>query len=68
MIGVTMISCALVFDAAIGNVQEKAMREYNASNVEVVFYSYGIGFVYLLSVLVLSGNIIPSMRFCATVS
>lgn len=68
MFGVTMISCALLFDAAIGNVQEKAMREHNASNVEVVFYSYGIGFVYLLIVLVLSGNIISSIRFCATVS
>lgn len=65
--GVSMISFALVFDAAIGNVQEKAMREYNASNVEVVFYSYGIGFVYLLVILLLTDNIIDSVRFCATV-
>ena len=31
-----MISLALVADAIIGNVQEKAMRAFNASNEEVV--------------------------------
>lgn len=63
-----MISTALLFDAVIGNVQEKAMREHNASNVEVVLYSYGIGFVYLLISLTISGNLLTSLRFCATVS
>ncbi|XP_031620784.1 adenosine 3'-phospho 5'-phosphosulfate transporter 2 [Contarinia nasturtii] len=66
MVGVMMISTALLFDAIIGNVQEKAMREYKANNVEVVLYSYGIGFVYLLIILLLSGNLFPSLRFCAT--
>lgn len=68
MFGVVMISTALLFDAVIGNVQEKAMREYNASNVDVVLYSYGIGFGYLLILLTLSGNLLTSLRFCATVS
>lgn len=63
-----MISTALLFDAIIGNVQEKAMREHKASNVEVVQYSYGIGFVYLLVVLTLTGNLMSGLRFCATVS
>lgn len=66
--GVAMISTALLFDAIIGNVQEKAMREHKASNVEVVQYSYGIGFVYLLVVLTLTGNLMSGLRFCATVS
>lgn len=66
--GVGMISTALLFDAIIGNVQEKAMREHKASNVEVVQYSYGIGFVYLLVVLTLTGNLMSGLRFCATVS
>lgn len=65
--GVIMISTALLFDAIIGNVQEKAMREHHASNVEVVLYSYGIGFVYLLIILTISGNLLTSVRFCATV-
>lgn len=68
MVGVVMISTALLFDAVIGNVQEKAMREYRANNVEVVLYSYGIGFIYLLIILTLSGDLLPSVRFCATVS
>lgn len=68
VVGVVMISTALLFDAIIGNVQEKAMREYKANNVEVVLYSYGIGFIYLLIILTLSGNLFPSLRFCATVS
>lgn len=65
--GVLMISTALLFDAVIGNVQEKAMREYNAPNNEVVLYSYGIGFVYLFVAMLLSGNIMTGLRFCATV-
>ena len=65
--GVIMISTALLFDAIIGNVQEKAMREHNAPNNEVVLYSYGIGFVYLFIFMLLSGNILPGLRFCATV-
>lgn len=66
--GVGMITTALLFDAIIGNVQEKAMREYKASNVEVVQYSYGMGFIYLLVILMLTGNLMSGLRFCATVS
>jgi adenosine 3'-phospho 5'-phosphosulfate transporter B3 len=34
--GYVMISLALVADAIIGNVQEKAMKAHNASNEEIV--------------------------------
>lgn len=66
--GVTIISLALVFDAVIGNVQELAMKKHKASNSEVVFYSYGIGFVYLLVMMVLSGNFMSGFRFSWNVS
>jgi adenosine 3'-phospho 5'-phosphosulfate transporter B3 len=46
--GVITVLCALVADALIGNVQEKAMKEHRSSNTEMVLYSYGIGFFYLL--------------------
>lgn len=46
--GVILISGALCADAAIGNVQEKQMKLHKSSNIEVVLYSYSIGFIYIL--------------------
>ncbi|XP_073973943.1 adenosine 3'-phospho 5'-phosphosulfate transporter 2 [Rhodnius prolixus] len=63
--GVTLISCALLCDAIIGNVQEKSMKAYFATNVEVVFYSYAIGFVYLAVIMVLSGSLQTGYNFCS---
>lgn len=36
LLGVWLVCCALVADAVIGNVQEKAMKEYKPSNSEMV--------------------------------
>lgn len=66
--GVIMISTALLFDAIIGNVQEKAMRDHKATNNEVVLYSYGIGFVYLFVILLLTDELLAGFRFCSQVS
>lgn len=65
--GVLLISMALLCDAAIGNVQEKAMREHKAPNNEVVIYSYGIGLVYLSVIMLLTGNLFPGIAFCMKV-
>uniref|UniRef100_A0A1B6CZP9 Adenosine 3'-phospho 5'-phosphosulfate transporter 2 n=1 Tax=Clastoptera arizonana TaxID=38151 RepID=A0A1B6CZP9_9HEMI len=65
MIGVLMISCALLCDAVIGNVQEKFMKSYGASNTEVVLYSYGIGFAYLLLVMLSTGGLFKGIEFCS---
>ncbi|KAK0419253.1 hypothetical protein QR680_014039 [Steinernema hermaphroditum] len=54
--GYLMISGALVADAVIGNVQEKAMKGYKAGNNEVVLYSYSLGSLYLLFGTVVSGE------------
>ena len=56
-----MINLALVADAIIGNVQEKAMRKFGASYSEVVFYSYSMGVVYLAVALILSGRLVPAV-------
>ena len=56
-----MINLALIADAIIGNVQEKAMKKYGASNSEVVLYSYSFGVVYLLVALIFSGRLIPAI-------
>ncbi|BFZ00032.1 hypothetical protein BsWGS_03071 [Bradybaena similaris] len=62
--GVVLISLALCADGAIGNVQEKTLKQHGASNGEMVLYSYGIGFVYILVGLVLSGSLLPAFYFC----
>lgn len=43
------------------------MREHKAPNNEMVLYSYGIGFGYLFVAMLVTGNILPGLRFCATV-
>ncbi|XP_076319994.1 LOW QUALITY PROTEIN: adenosine 3'-phospho 5'-phosphosulfate transporter 2 [Tachypleus tridentatus] len=63
--GVLLISSALVTDAVIGNVQEKNMKLHGASNMEVVFYSYSIGLVYIFIVLIVLGQLGPAFLFCA---
>uniref|UniRef100_A0A8C6TE04 Adenosine 3'-phospho 5'-phosphosulfate transporter 2 n=1 Tax=Neogobius melanostomus TaxID=47308 RepID=A0A8C6TE04_9GOBI len=63
--GVMLISLALCADAAIGNVQEKAMKLHNGSNSEMVLYSYSIGFVYILIGLLCVGGLGPAVAFCS---
>lgn len=62
-----MISSALFCDAVIGNVQEKAMKQYKASNAEIVLYSYAIGIVYIFVYLVVGGDLLPAARICSQV-
>ena len=57
-----MINFALVADAVIGNVQEKAMKKYQAPNSEVVFYSYSIGLAYLGVALIVTGQLGPGLK------
>ena len=63
--GVMLISLALCADAVIGNVQEKAMKLHNASNSEMVLYSYSIGFVYILLGLSCTSGLGPAVAFCS---
>ncbi|KAL8600741.1 hypothetical protein ACOMHN_057329 [Nucella lapillus] len=62
--GVTLISLALCADGVIGNVQEKTLKQHGASNTEMVLFSYGLGFVYILVGLALTGGIAPAFTFC----
>ncbi|XP_034939182.1 adenosine 3'-phospho 5'-phosphosulfate transporter 2 [Chelonus insularis] len=65
IIGVIMISSALICDAIIGNLQEKAMKQYKATNTEVVLYSYSIGFLYLFIILLVTGELQKGVAFCS---
>lgn len=62
--GLLLISIALCFDAAIGNLQEKFMKLSQASNSEVVLYSYSIGFVYIVLLQVGSMQLLEAALFC----
>ena len=53
---------SLLADAVIGNVQEKTMKQYGATQVEVILYSYSIGTIYLLFGEIFSNNFIPAIR------
>ncbi len=44
-----------------GNVQEKAMKQNSATNSEVIFYTYGIGSIYLFVILVCTGQLVPGI-------
>ena len=58
---------ALCADAAIGNVQEKALKENSASTVEMVLYSYAVGFIYILIGLFLTDSLLPAFLYCLEV-
>ncbi|XP_055956477.1 adenosine 3'-phospho 5'-phosphosulfate transporter 2 [Patella vulgata] len=62
--GIILISLAVCADGVIGNVQEKTIKQHGASNCEVVLYSYGIGFLYILIFLIPSGQLLPAFKFC----
>ncbi|XP_012558247.1 adenosine 3'-phospho 5'-phosphosulfate transporter 2 isoform X1 [Hydra vulgaris] len=62
-IGVLCLSIALCADAVVGNLQEKTMKEFNASNTEVVLYSYGIGFFFLFMILLFVDSLYDSFIF-----
>ena len=58
VIGIIMISTALVADAIIGNLQERVMKNHpTTSNAEFIHYSYLLGSIYLFVCLSFSGNL-----------
>ncbi|XP_076812474.1 adenosine 3'-phospho 5'-phosphosulfate transporter 2-like [Clavelina lepadiformis] len=61
--GIVLICLALCADAAIGNVQEKVMKQHHASNAEMVLYSYGIGFLILCVLHIVYGGVLQFGHF-----
>lgn len=65
--GVLFVCLALVADAAIGNIQEKAVRLFHGTTLEVVFFTHLIGGIYILIGLVVTGELFQAILFCAEV-
>jgi len=62
--GVTIISCALLADSFLGNLQERTMQTYDVSSREMVYYSHVIGSGYLLAISVLVGQFGEAFAYC----
>jgi hypothetical protein len=62
-LGVFIICSALIADAIIGNYQEKIMKVHHVSNVEIVFYSFMFGFMFVLVGLLLTDNFFSGLYF-----
>ena len=58
---------ALTADAAIGNIQEKAVRLFHGPTLEVVYYTHLIGGVYIFIGLTLSGELFRAFLYCVDV-
>lgn len=65
-IGVALLCGALVGDAFISNLQEKTMKEFDVSKMEMVFYSHIIGCGYLVIILLGTGQLSEAVSFCSS--
>ncbi|XP_017128180.1 adenosine 3'-phospho 5'-phosphosulfate transporter 2-like [Drosophila elegans] len=64
LLGVAMISGALLCDAASESVQAKAVREHKASSSDLAFYSHGLGFMCLFVIMLVTGDFFSGLAFC----
>lgn len=44
------------------------MKKYDATNCEMIFYSYFIGFLYLAVILTVTGDVFSGFRYCYQVN
>ncbi|KAI3381143.1 hypothetical protein SNEBB_009521 [Seison nebaliae] len=63
IIGVLYILIGLSADAIIGNYQEKLLHDHKPTSPEIIFYSYSIGSVILIVIVILSNDLIGSLKF-----
>jgi len=64
VLGIFYAITALLGEAAKSTYQEKLMRVYKASQVEVTLYSNICGFIFCFPFLIYSGEFFPALKFC----
>ncbi|XP_075249808.1 adenosine 3'-phospho 5'-phosphosulfate transporter 2-like [Convolutriloba macropyga] len=62
LIGILYICSALVFDAFLGNFQEKILKQYRMTQAELTTYSYSFGAWALFVIVSADGSIIQGYR------
>eukprot|EP01102_Stenamoeba_stenopodia_P009590 TRINITY_DN283_c0_g5_i1.p1 TRINITY_DN283_c0_g5~~TRINITY_DN283_c0_g5_i1.p1 ORF type:complete len:360 (+),score=59.85 TRINITY_DN283_c0_g5_i1:353-1432(+) len=63
--GVLLLSCSLVADAFIGNLQEKTLSEYNRPMKEMVLFTYLFGGLCALAYQLATGDLYLALEFCS---
>jgi len=61
--GIVPISLALCAGAFNGNFQEKLYRQYSPTEGEMIFYTKGCGFLGLLAIIVLTGQLSLGVQY-----
>ncbi|OWA50435.1 Adenosine 3'-phospho 5'-phosphosulfate transporter 2 [Hypsibius exemplaris] len=62
--GIVLVILALTADAAIGNIQEKAVKLFHGPTLEVVYYTHLVGAIYIAIGLCLSGELFQAFIYC----
>ncbi|CAM9434140.1 unnamed protein product [Sphacelaria rigidula] len=63
LIGVALISMALVIDAALINIQEEIMNKYDSCQDELIMFSYLSGTVFIALACLYTGDLTEGARF-----
>jgi hypothetical protein len=53
-----------VADAFVGNFQEKVMKDYSATQEDIIYYCYLFGSICIFFVCVIIGEFFPAILFC----
>jgi len=63
-IGVMLVLFSLVMNSFEGNMQEKALAHYKATENEMVVWIYGFGALQILPYLIWNGELVDGISFC----
>jgi len=63
-IGIVLVIFSLVMNSFEGNMQEKGLSHYKATENEMVIWVYGFGALQILPFLLLNGELLEGFAFC----
>jgi len=63
-VGILLVIFSLIMNSFEGNMQEKGLSHYKATENEMVIWVYGFGAIQILPMLLLNGELFEGMEFC----